>query len=81
MFKVLAGVSSAGLVPPAGQDPPDLCRGGWGKWWMLQWGLSHHASSTLIGHAFESYAMVKMECINEQKQKVKNQTNEMKVVG
>lgn len=48
---------------------------------MLQWGLSHHASSTLIGHAFESYAMVKMECINEQKQKVKNQTNEMKVVG
>lgn len=34
----------------------------------------HHASSTLIGHAFETHIMVNMECINEEEKSQRKQT-------
>lgn len=74
------------LGPPAGQrtasdsfHPPDMAKGGGASGRMLLWGLlhwlpKHHASSTLIGHAFETHSMVNMECINEEEKSQRKQT-------
>lgn len=70
---------------PAPSSLQTMAKGGGASGWMLLWGLlqwlpKHHASSTLIGHAFETHIMVNMECINETEKSQQKQTLK-KVVG